>query len=326
MIFHHENCLPVARMACALWLLCAFSLPLFAQRPVTNQTLPNIVIILADDLGWGDLSCYGQKKFSTPNLDRLAAEGMRFTQAYAGSPSGAASRGTLFTGKHTGHARIRSNYGPDGHPVALRGEDTTVTDVLKRAGYHTGVIGKWGLGGDGTSGMPEKKGVDQSLGLLELRQATNQFPAVVARYDPKQVIFTNAVSYYQPIFENEGGRQVRHARQLVVGCNSQLRQSSAGCIRRRVASSRLHLRGSEGVNRVALDPDCDQHSFRLASCAKSGLGSSIHRDSDARRVLPWIDPAGDAKSLRHDARALCLELVHGSGTSHGSERDIGPFP
>ncbi|NBP86833.1 MAG: hypothetical protein EBU54_17280 [Mycobacteriaceae bacterium] len=95
----------------------------FAQQPVTNQTRPNIVIILGDDLGWGDLSCYGQKKFATPNLDRLATEGMRFTQFYAGSPSGAASRGTLFTGKHTGHARIRGNYGPDGHPVALRGED-----------------------------------------------------------------------------------------------------------------------------------------------------------------------------------------------------------
>ena len=194
--------------------LCTLATKAFSQQPATNQTRPNIVIILADDLGWGDLSCYGQKKFSTPNIDRLAAEGMRFTQAYAGSPSGAASRGTLFTGRHTGHARIRGNYGPDGHPVALRGEDATLMEVLKRAGYHAGVIGKWGLGGDGTSGMPEKKGVDQSLGLLELRQATNQFPAVVARYDPKQAIFTNAVSYYQPIFENEGGRQVRHAQDV----------------------------------------------------------------------------------------------------------------
>ena len=201
-------------MACALWLVCVFSSPLFAQQPATNQTWPNIVIILADDLGWGDLSCYGQKKFSTPNLDRLAAEGMRFTQAYAGSPSGAASRGTLFTGKHTGHARIRGNYGPDGHPVALRGEDATLTEVLKRAGYHTGVIGKWGLGGDGTSGMPEKKGVDQWLGLLELRHATNQFPAVVARYDPKRAIFNEPISCYQPVFDNEGGRQVAHAQDV----------------------------------------------------------------------------------------------------------------
>ena len=194
--------------------LCVAASAAFAQRPVTNQTLPNIVIILADDLGWGDLSCYGQRKFTTPNLDRLATEGMRFTQAYAGSPSGAASRGTLFTGKHTGHARIRGNYGPDGHPVALRGEDATLTELLKRAGYHAGVIGKWSLGGDGTSGLPEKKGVDQWLGLLELSHATNQFPAVVARYDPKQAIFTNATTYYQPIYENDGGRQTRHAQDV----------------------------------------------------------------------------------------------------------------
>lgn len=200
--------------------LCVAASTVFAQRPVTNQTLPSIVIILADDLGWGDLSCYGQKKFTTPNLDRLAVEGMRFTQAYGGSPSGAASRGTLFTGKHTGHARIRGNYGPDGHPVALRGEDATLTEVLKRAGYHTGVIGKWGLGGDGTSGMPEKKGVDQWLGLLELSHATNQFPAVVARYDPKQAIFTNATTYYQPIYENDGGQQVRHAQDVFTFASS----------------------------------------------------------------------------------------------------------
>lgn len=214
MIFRPPNRQPAGQLGIALWLACLLGPALFAQQPATNQTRPNIVIILADDLGWGDLSCYGQKKFSTPNLDRLAAEGMRFTQAYAGSPSGAASRGTLFTGKHTGHARIRGNYGPDGHPVALRGEDATLTEALQRGGYHTGVIGKWGLGGDGSTGLPERKGVDQWLGLLELRHATNQFPAVVARYDPKQAILTNPVSYYQPIFENQSGAQARHAQDV----------------------------------------------------------------------------------------------------------------
>lgn len=205
-------------MVHALWLAGLFGQAVTAQQPATNQTLPNLVIILADDLGWGDLSCYGQKKFATPNIDRLAAEGMRFTQFYSGSPSGAASRGTLFTGQHTGHARIRGNYGPDGHPVALRGEDVTVTEMLKRGGYHTGVIGKWGLGGDGTSGLPAHKGVDQWLGLLELRHATNQFPAVLARYDPKQAVFNDPVNhpiaYHLPIQDNANGRQVAHAQNL----------------------------------------------------------------------------------------------------------------
>ena len=180
----------------------------------TNQSRPNIVLILADDLGWGDLSCYGQKKFSTPNIDRLAAEGMRFTQTYAGAPSGAASRGALFTGKHTGHARIRGNHGPDGHPVALRAEDATFLPLLKGAGYVTGIIGKWGLGGDGTPGTPADQRVDQWLGLLELRHATNQFPAVVARFDPKQIVLSNSPAYYQPIYENQNGAQARHAQDI----------------------------------------------------------------------------------------------------------------
>ncbi len=218
MIFRPLNGRSAVRLAAALWLASLLGPALLAQQPATNQTRPNIVIILADDLGWGDLSCYGQKKFATPNLDRLAREGMRFTQVYAGSPSGAASRGTLFTGKHTGHARIRGNYGPDGHPVALRGEDATLTEVLKRAGYHTGVIGKWGLGGDGTSGLPEKKGVEQWSGLLELRHATNQFPAVIARYDPKQIVFNDPVnypiSYYLPIQANGNGQRGWHAQDL----------------------------------------------------------------------------------------------------------------
>lgn len=208
---------PRAICRSARWLL----LPLLALHCFaaaldwpTNQTRPNIVIILADDLGWGDLSCYGQKKFSTPNLDRLAAEGMRFTQAYAGAPGGAASRGALFTGRHTGHARIRGNYGPDGHAVALRVEDVTLTQWLQRAGYQCGVIGKWGLGGDGSTGTPDRHGLVQWLGLLELRHATNQFPAVVARFDPKQAIFTNSASYYQPIYENQNGAQVRHAQDI----------------------------------------------------------------------------------------------------------------
>src|SRR5271170_8119240 len=102
---------------------------------------PNIIFILADDLGYGDLGCYGQKKIKTPNLDRLAAQGMRFTQAYAGSTVCAPSRCALMTGKHTGHAHIRGN-----GSVPLRPEDTTIATLLSRAGYVTGLIGKWGLG------------------------------------------------------------------------------------------------------------------------------------------------------------------------------------
>src|SRR4029079_4293476 len=102
---------------------------------------PNIVFILADDLGYGDLGCYGQAKIRTPTLDRLAAAGVRFTQCYAGSTVCAPSRCTLMTGRHTGHARIRSNA-----RVPLAPGDVTVAEILKSAGYATGIVGKWGLG------------------------------------------------------------------------------------------------------------------------------------------------------------------------------------
>src|SRR5438034_11816493 len=116
---------------------------------------PNIIFILADDLGYGDLGCYGQKKIRTPNLDRLAADGMRFTQCYAGSTVCAPSRCCLMTGVHTGHALVRGNA-----RVPLRPDDVTVAKVLKGAGYRTALVGKWGLGEAGSTGVPNKQGFD----------------------------------------------------------------------------------------------------------------------------------------------------------------------
>src|SRR5688572_18784256 len=120
-----------------------------------NPRVANIVLILADDLGYGDLGCYGQKRIQTPRLDRLAAEGTRFTQFYAGSTVCAPSRCALMTGLHTGRCLIRGN-GRD----PLRPEDVTVAEVLKQAGYATGLIGKWGLGEEGSTGVPTRQGFD----------------------------------------------------------------------------------------------------------------------------------------------------------------------
>src|SRR5687767_13705540 len=111
---------------------------------------PNIVFIMADDLGYGDLGCYGQKKIKTPNIDRLAAEGTRFTDVYAGCTVCAPSRSVLMTGLHMGHTSVRSN--PGGVP--LLPTDITIAEVLKSAGYVTGGFGKWGLGDKGTDGAP----------------------------------------------------------------------------------------------------------------------------------------------------------------------------
>jgi arylsulfatase A-like enzyme len=151
----------------------------FAFNTAAAQTRPNIILIQADDLGYGDLSVYGQRKFKTPNIDRLAAEGMRFTQYYAGSTVCAPSRSALMTGRHTGHTRIRGNAR---YPLAP--EDVTVAEVLKSApasGYYTALIGKWGLGEAGTTGVPERQGFDYFFGYLNQRHAHNYYPTFLWR-------------------------------------------------------------------------------------------------------------------------------------------------
>ena len=135
------------------------------QQPVTAQR-PNVVFILADDLGWGDLSCYGQKLFETPNIDRIAAEGMRFTQCYSGTTVSAPSRSCLITGTHSGHTAIRGNLelAPEGQFPLPEGAETLFHD-FRKAGYSTGAFGKWGLGFVGSTGDPNLQGVDRFYGF-----------------------------------------------------------------------------------------------------------------------------------------------------------------
>ncbi len=131
---------------------------------------PSFVYIMADDLGWADLGSYGQTRIATPRLDRMAAEGTRFTQYYAGSTVCAPSRATLMLGQHTGHAWIRGN-----GEFPIRPEDVTVAEVLKEAGYATGVVGKWGLGVEDTTGRPDLQGFDYSYGILHHVYAHRQY-------------------------------------------------------------------------------------------------------------------------------------------------------
>jgi len=141
---------------------------------------PNLLVLLADDLGYGDLGCYGQKQIKTPRLDRLAAEGIRFTDAYAGSTVCAPSRCALMTGLHMGHALVRGNAN-----VPLRPDDVTVAQALKRAGYATGAIGKWGLGEAGSTGIPTRQGFDSWFGYLNQNHAHNYYPTFLWRNEEK---------------------------------------------------------------------------------------------------------------------------------------------
>jgi arylsulfatase A-like enzyme len=158
------------------------------QQPSDRERRPNIVFLMADDLGYGDLGCYGQQKIRTPNIDRLAASGTKFTQAYAGCTVCAPSRSVLMTGYHMGHTSVRSN--PGGVP--LLPEDVTVAEVLKSAGYATGVFGKWGLGDIGTEGHPNKQGFDEFCGYLHQVHAHYYYPEFIYRNSEELPLEGNA--------------------------------------------------------------------------------------------------------------------------------------
>ena len=155
---------------------------------------PNIIFILADDLGYGDIGAYGQRIIETPHLDRLAAEGLRFTQFYAGSTVCAPSRSVLMTGRHMGHTRVRGNAGAGDYAAqTLAAGDTTVARVLKDAGYTTALIGKWGLGETGSEGEPNRHGFDDFYGVVNQTHAHNHYPDFVWR-DTEKVALPNVVT------------------------------------------------------------------------------------------------------------------------------------
>jgi arylsulfatase A len=157
--------------------ICASYALISCAQGSKKEPLPNIVYILADDLGYGDLSCYGQQKFSTPNIDRLAREGMLFTQHYTGCTVSAPSRSCLMTGLHTGHTPVRGNKGwvPEGN-FPLPAESYTVAEMLKTKGYVTGAFGKWGLGYIETEGDPNSQGFDEFFGYNCQSLAHNYYP------------------------------------------------------------------------------------------------------------------------------------------------------
>ncbi len=156
------------------------------DEQVPKAGKPNIIFILVDDLGYGDLGCYGQKVIKTPNIDRLASEGVRFTDCYAGSTVCAPSRCCVMTGLHTGHAYVRGNA-----RVPLPPEEVTVAELLKGAGYSTGIVGKWGLGEPGTTGIPNRQGFDYWFGYLNQGRAHNYYPEYLWKDEEKYFLKGN---------------------------------------------------------------------------------------------------------------------------------------
>jgi arylsulfatase A-like enzyme len=190
----------------------ASALPSWVPARAATKPKPNIVLIVADDLGYGDLGCYGQKKILTPNIDKLAQEGTRFTQCYAGSTVCAPSRCSLMTGMHNGHNRIRDNLP---HNVWLRPDDLTVAGVLKQAGYKTGGMGKWALGNPGSWGIPNYQGFDYWYGHLNQDQAHFYYPDYLWENDKvellQKVVMKDDVGKLQG---NRGGKNIWYTHDL----------------------------------------------------------------------------------------------------------------
>ena len=173
------------RMARINWLVVGW---LVLACGLARAGRPNLIWIMADDLGYGELGCYGQKVIPTPRIDAMASGGTRFTHFYAGATVCAPSRSVLMTGLHHGHTRVRGNAG-QANPLAqaLRPGDTTVADLLKGSGYKTALVGKWGLGDVGAAecGLPRKHGFDQFFGYLNQNHAHNHFPDFLWRNEEK---------------------------------------------------------------------------------------------------------------------------------------------
>ena len=171
---------------------------------------PNIIWIMADDLSWADLGCYGQRLIATPNIDRLAAQGMRFTSCYSGSTVCAPSRSCLMQGLHSGHASVRDNMvGFEGgvYRPCLTPEDVTVAQVLSAAGYATGLFGKWGLSVPGQTGLPNDKGFDEFFGYLNQRHAHSYYPPFLY-HNRTRIDLTDNVghNHHQPNDYDDRGR------------------------------------------------------------------------------------------------------------------------
>ena len=172
--------------------------PAGAAEAHPRGSRPNIIFIMLDDMGYGDLGVYGQELIRMPRVDRMAREGMRHTQAYSGSPVCAPARSVLMTGRHTGNTTVRGNGssiqgphgvrcsgGAGGWRIPLEEDDVTVAEVLRQAGYVTGLTGKWGLGESGTAGIPTRQGFDEWFGLLNQRLAHSYYPEYVWRNEER---------------------------------------------------------------------------------------------------------------------------------------------
>ncbi len=271
---------------------------------------PNIIFILADDLGYGDLGCYGQKQIQTPNLDRMAKEGRRFTQFYAGSTVCAPSRCALMTGRHIGHALIRGNAKQNLGPA-----DLTIAEILKGSGYRTGLFGKWGLGHEGSTGTPNRKGFDEFFGYLDQTHAHNYWPTFLHRNETR-VPLRNVVPNEGPVGQGVATVKVDYSHDLIAGEALKFVESNKDRPFFLYLAVTLPHANNEGRDRGIEVPDLDQYGSRDWPENEKLFASSVARlDRDIGRVRERL------RALNLDSNTLILFT-----SDNGPHREGGHNP
>jgi uncharacterized sulfatase len=277
---------------------CAFLSASTGCSPSEHVTArPNIIFILADDLGYGDLGSYGQQVIRTPHLDRLAADGVRFTDFYAGSTVCAPSRSVLMTGVHTGRNEIRGNreYQPMGqHPLS----DTTVTvaEVLQDVGYTTALIGKWGLGYPGSSGIPTNQGFDYFYGYLGQRHAHNYYPEFLFRNEERVPIEGNRVAEPRPDGAGVAIERAHYSHDLFAEeALSFIKEHEQGPFFLYLALTIPHTNNEAGREGMEV-PDYGPYESETWPDPQKGLAAMITRmDTDVGRIIALLDDLGIAE-------------------------------
>lgn len=348
-------------MPTQLTLLVAAALAAFvpahlqAADPVPAQR-PNIIFILADDLGYGDLGCYGQKLIKTPRLDQMAAEGMRFTDFYADNTVCAPSRSVLMTGQHMGHTHVRGNAGgPDMSKQSLRDKDVTVAEMLQATGYQNALCGKWGLGDDapgGHPGLPRKQGFDYFYGYLNQVHAHNYYPEFLWRnetQDKLRNVVTKVPRRYGGFSGGWATTRVDYSHDLIATEALQfIRQAAAektdDCRATPAADHKpffLYLaltiphannEGTRGTGDGQEVPDYGIYKDRDWPNQDKGQAAMITRmDADVGRILDLLDELGIADNTvvmfssdngPHDEGGHDTDRFDPNGPLRGMKRDL----
>jgi uncharacterized sulfatase len=270
-----------------------------AERP------PNLIFILADDLGYGDLGCYGQKEIKTPHLDQLARAGMRFTDFYAGTTVCAPSRCVLMTGLHTGHCIVRGNAGRQRPEIQdLRDEDVTLAEVLFAAGYSTVLSGKWGLGDEGSAGLPTRQGFRHFFGYLNQHHAHNYYPAFLIRGERREPL-KNVVPGVGDFGAGVATTKAEYAPDLITADALQfLRDQATQRVTRPFflyfAPTLPHANNEGGKQGMEI-PDTGEYASRDWPAPQKGHAAMISRlDADVGKLLALL------KELKLDENTLVI--------------------